>query len=144
MNWDLVLGAWGAILATVLAIIEVRRHRRDRAELTFTTETFTIPMDPNGDGPDGYRISVTNSGRRPITVAAVGVTTSAPTRFVALSGDSVTLLPEGACHRVEGLLDGLDEVMPPTMTHVDGVVHAWALDTTGRRHLSVKYPFRKR
>ncbi len=84
---DVVIAAWGALLATVLAIRELVAWRRDRVE--FRVE-FGLPLEPLPDAPDqidprlvrvederglpqgiSLSIAVANAGRRPAQVVAV-------------------------------------------------------------------------
>ena len=75
MNFTLITAIWGAVLATILAIIETCRFFRDKVRLKVTVEGgyHIIPPSPPFGDAELIRIFVANVGRRPVTLTKAGL-----------------------------------------------------------------------
>jgi len=67
----LCVGAWGAILSTVIGVFTIRREWRDRAKIKVfpIISVMLRPGQPPGEGI--LAIHVTNCGRRPANIQSV-------------------------------------------------------------------------
>jgi hypothetical protein len=62
---EIFLAYLGALVATVLAVIEIRRHLRERARILIRVAPGFVGL---GDGEKTVIVNVENSGKRPITL----------------------------------------------------------------------------
>lgn len=151
MDWQIVLAAWGAGLSTVLALLALHGWWRDRPRIVVSVpHASTTILIMGGDQLSGRptanvvtAVAITNAGRRPVTVVAIGATDVAAKSGTVIAADLNILLTEGARHveeigraRIAAGLDveerGLDEC----------VRYVWVRDATGREFRSTQYPLR--
>lgn len=151
MDWQIVLAAWGAGLSTVLALLALHGWWRDRPRIVVSVPHVNITVMRINDDQFSLRpnpdivtaVAITNAGRRPVTVVAIGATDVAAKTGTVIAADLNILLTEGARHveeigraRIAAGLDveerGLDEC----------VRYVWVRDATGREFRSGQYPLR--
>jgi len=140
MNLTLILAIWGSVLSTILAILELFKFRRDRAIINVRVrgDYVFIPKDHPGN-PYGDKslisISVSNSGRRPVTLKKAGLLLprgTAKSKYLVPFGSVKTIeLGEGKSHDYDFLEEEAKKYGLLPNKYV-----AFALDATGKCYWS--------
>jgi hypothetical protein len=70
MNWALILAIWGSILSTILAILKILEHKKDRVNIKVTVRGNykIIPTTRAYGNRPLIMIEAANRGRRPVTL----------------------------------------------------------------------------
>lgn len=72
INTTTAIAIWGALVSTVLAVIRVREHFRDRPDVKVSF-TPTVIGSLLGVMTECCEIRAVNTGRRPVTIAALAL-----------------------------------------------------------------------
>ena len=66
------MAVYGAILSTILALITILQYRRDRSHCKLTLSQEITTTLAQQTGLSALLVSVTNTGRRPLTLVYIG------------------------------------------------------------------------
>ncbi len=145
MNLTTGLAVWGALLSTILAVLEIIKLVRDRVRIKVTVRGgyYVYPENHPGN-PYGKKslISITtvNVGKRPVTLKQAGLLTphGSQSKYM-VSAESVKHieLTEGKSQDYQILEDKVKEMSINPDKYV-----AYALDATGRLFYSHNFVFR--
>jgi hypothetical protein len=135
MSFSLIVGIYGAIVATIVAVIQLLGYRRDRRKVLIRISGgYEVhPPNPIYKADSYICITVSNSGRRPVTITKVGMLY--PRKSSARAGLSSDSMMKGPREISEGqflsdLIDEKDVGFPPEK------YVAFAYDATGQVYWS--------
>jgi hypothetical protein len=124
-----VLALYGAILSTVTATAQIMAHYRDRANIKIRVQPNMETMgDPRTDGMTFTIVSVSNAGRRPVTITTIGAYRLFP-RLAFIAPDCRPQCPHE-------LTEGKQMMAMIEQSELDhSVIEYWlASDATGREY----------
>jgi len=130
------LAVWGAVVSTAAIVWNVRRDLVDRGKLRVTCYLGHLQ---GGFGPEDPRLhlvySVTNTGRRPVTVTHIGGAVTKERHFMIIPRGELprTLQPGEAVLEYSDDLSVLDEAP----------LALWAIDSIGKHWKVPRKPLRQ-
>lgn len=133
MDLTLGLAIYGAILSTVMAMLKVAEHLRERPRLIFRVKRLFHPLHGFLGGPTSTTIAteIVKKGKGPLTIAEVGLQLASGERLSLEDTALPRELGEGQLHKVTHTV----EIQPD-----NAILFVFARDTTGRVHRSKKRP----
>jgi hypothetical protein len=124
-----VVAAYAAVVSTITGVIQLSNFLRDRARVRVTVRyKMQIVGDPSYTDQSLTIVTVTNAGRRPVTITTVGARCLYPNDHIILPNCT----PQLPYELTEG--KNLIAIMPPSDFDFSTVDLWEAYDAVGRSH----------
>jgi hypothetical protein len=134
MNWDFWIALYGAVVATIVALLEVIKYIRSRPGLKVTVGKTAMGIEAISIG--WMFISVVNTGDEPISIhkagLEIGTIRKHSSKSVAIPNPNYVITKGQSPYEIQINLEDKD---------IRPILQAWVIDATGKKYRSKLHPY---